>query len=157
MLVELSGQRFTFPQQCACCGGYPNTTLTAAHSKTTGKRVVKTKTWSWQFPYRESCVAHVKAWKNSTAIGCSVGVVLLLISFGVGNETAQIVTILLGLIFTVIVIFMQRTKAQNMCAATCTTPQPAVGYLHWHGSFHSFTFCRGTTPRCSCWRTRRSW
>lgn len=70
--------------------------------------------------------------------GCSVGVVLIVISFAVGNETAQMVTILLGLVLAIVAIFMQRSRARNMCSTTCTAPQPAVEYLHWHGSSHSF-------------------
>lgn len=49
MQIDLSGNKFTFPHCCACCGGDPETSLTASASKSKGKKVVHTTTKSWAF------------------------------------------------------------------------------------------------------------
>src|SRR5262245_31150848 len=74
MRIDLSGHKFVFPQRCACCGGMPQTTLSASASRSTGKRVVHTTTKSWDFPYCHKCVAHVRAAKGATIVAMIVGI-----------------------------------------------------------------------------------
>src|SRR5689334_15882635 len=61
MQVDVSGQQFVFPDICACCCGHANSTLSVAASKSTGKKVVHTRTNTWDFPYCGACLGHVRA------------------------------------------------------------------------------------------------
>jgi hypothetical protein len=147
MLVEVSGQRFVFPQQCACCGGSANTTLQAAHSKSWGKRVVHTKTWSWNFPYCSACVAHLRSYGYAATIGMLFAVIVVvvgaMIGSGVGwSEEARGYGIMFGLILAIVAGIVgyvrQVRKARGMCSNTCLSVGRAVVYVNWYGSVHSF-------------------
>ena|SRR5689334_24639791 len=147
MLVEVSGQRFVFPQECACCGRASNTTLQAAHSKTWGKRVIHTKTWSWEFPYCSACVAHVHSYGYASAIGTLFVVVVLIVGALIGsgtgwNEQTLGCGIMLGVILAIaagiVGYVMQARRARHMCSETCAYVGRAVTYLNWYGSVHSF-------------------
>jgi hypothetical protein len=147
MLVEVSGQRFVFPQQCACCGGSPNTTLQAAHSKSWGKRVVHTKTWRWDFPYCSSCLDHVRSWSYASAMAllyAAAVVVLTLIVSGSGSWSdgakgiGFMVCIVLSIVAGTFGYVRQQGKARGKCSETCASPGRAVEYVNWYGTVHSF-------------------
>jgi hypothetical protein len=80
----------------------------------------------------------VKVWKNSMAVGCTGGLMLFLLSFAVAHEMARMVTMLLAVVAMLVVMSLQRRKARTMCSPACICPQPAVEYVYWHGTFHSF-------------------
>jgi len=123
MLVHISAQTITFPRACACCGADPQTNLRVSSTRTTGKRVVRTDTRWWEFPYCYGCVAHVQAWPQPA--GCA--------------------TILLGLCTCGIYFFIDaasrrnaEARARSMCGSSCCAPNAAVAYQGWSGSVHSF-------------------
>ena len=60
MRIEASGYKVEFPQQCACCGCNSDTALTVSASKSSGQKVVRTKTNTWDFPYCRRCVKHTR-------------------------------------------------------------------------------------------------
>lgn len=140
MIVEVSGQRFTFPQQCACCGGTPNTSLSASHTKTSGKRVVKSRTWSWEFPYCTSCLAHVSAYSNAAVAGWLVAIA------GIGgavfsafiHEVLPYVIGVAALVAMVMAVSHLQGKARALCSPTCAVVTRAVSYVNWHGTAHTF-------------------
>lgn len=68
MRVEVSGRQFSFPPQCACCGGAPQGVLTAAASKSRGKKKITTTTMQWDFPYCARCLSHVAAIRGANAL-----------------------------------------------------------------------------------------
>src|SRR5258706_9758060 len=124
MLVQVSGQRFTFPRACARCGRPAEATLQAAHSKSKGKRVVHTRTWSWDFPYCNSCTAHVRVWRNALGNGFALGaltgfgVLILLAAFDAGDWRI-VAAIVAGLIAWVVMVARYQSKARAMCFEEC--------------------------------------
>ena len=147
MLVEVSGQRFVFPQQCACCGGPSNTTLHAAHSKTWGKRVIHTKTSSWEFPYCSACIDHVRSYGYAPGVAVLFAVLVIVIGTLIGSAitwTEEVLGygLMAAIFFTIaagIVGYVrQARKARGMCSATCVYVGRAVTYVNWYSSVHSF-------------------
>lgn len=142
MRIDLSGHKFTFPQQCACCGAPPQTVLSASATRTTGKRVVHTDTRTWDFPYCFVCTAHVSAAKSaSIAAVVIVGTAILALvycSFGLDQSGLGMVLCAAGICIAIVVYNKMMSKAKSMCSATCVTVKSAVGYLGWQGACHMF-------------------
>ena len=80
MRIDASGHNFVFPHKCACCGGAADTELGASATKSSGKRVVHTKTNVWDFPYRSRCVGHVMSAEGTRTVALILGIVS--VSFG---------------------------------------------------------------------------
>lgn len=123
MLVQLSARQITFPRMCACCGGAPNTTYAATATRVTGKRVVRTQSASWSFPYCNHCLAHVRAWPGP---------------WGCATWALAACTCFLWLIVQYFLDESAKARARQLCGAHCTQPDAAVSYLGWNGSVQSF-------------------
>jgi len=70
-------------------------------SKSTGKRVVHTKTNAWDFPYCSDCVRHVRAAEAATALAWTLAVVSVIaggILWGVVSPYLGIPAGVLGLV-----------------------------------------------------------
>lgn len=107
------------PPLCACCGESSSTTVRVSATRVQGKRVVRTKTSTWNFPFCMRCGEHDREWP--TASGFEV-LVLTLLTCG------------LYLYFYV----KRRQRALAMCSPACARPTHAVAYLGWHGTVHQF-------------------
>lgn len=145
MQVSVSAQRVSIPHQCACCGDNPDTEITVSASRTTGKRVVHTRTNSWAFPYCSRCLQHVAVYNSRNLIGF-LGVILGLILLLVLRQNLFL-GILALLVCTIPAILVQRTKnrerqekLKELVSANCTTPARAVTYIGWQGSVQHFDF-----------------
>jgi hypothetical protein len=142
MRIDLSGHKFTFPQQCACCGAAPQTTLSASATKKTGKRVVHTDTKSWAFPYCSKCTWHVRAAANARTMAwiISVGslVVAAYLAFGSDQIGIGLVVAAIGIGSAIWLYNVLMSKAKMMCCATCAAVKTAVGYYGWQGACHMF-------------------
>lgn len=107
------------PAVCACCGGPSDRTVRASATRVEGKRVIRTKTSSWDVPHCSACAAHDDAWP--TADGLEI-LVLTLLTCGI------------YLYFYV----NRRRRALALCMASCARPRQAISYLGWHGTVHRF-------------------
>ena len=142
MRTDLSGHKFTFPRQCACCGAMPETTLTASASRSKGKRVVHTTTKSWDFPYCTKCVLHV----NAARLAVSVTVLIVIASFILAvylwsssdESLFGTLTAILGAGVSIGVYQNLMARAKAMCTPSCVCCKVSVGYLGWQGSCHMF-------------------
>lgn len=134
MRVELSGEKFTFPQRCACCGGGADSSYQAAASKTRGQRKVTTVTRGWEFPYCSACLHHVGTWNSAGGAFFAVLVVTAI----VGWLTMSATVFVLGLVAAVWARVALRRRAERERSAHCVSARPAVEFLGWHGSLKSF-------------------
>jgi hypothetical protein len=93
-------------------------------TRVTGKRVIKTQSATWQFPYCSRCAAHAAAWPKA-ADGCT-SVLLGLCTCGI----------------YLIIAAAERKKAEArsraLCGPSCAVPWTAVSYLGWSGTVESF-------------------
>lgn len=142
MNVDVSGQKFIFPPICACCGGHANGTVIAQANRTTGKRVVRTSSKSWDFPYCQNCLAHVKAARNASTVQ-SVGVIASLffggiIGLAVNSLIASIIISGLCVILSLTIGHVLLEGARKMCSPDCVNVRTAVQYRGWYGNCHSF-------------------
>src|SRR5664280_10624 len=140
MRIYLSGRKFTFPLQCACCGGTPETTLTVFCGKSTGKRVVHTTVNTWDFPYCKQCIEHIRVAKNA-----SVGAILIIaVSAIVAGYFGQFTVM-----STYAWIIVAAGSAGGFCLynnlmrkarrnLNCVSTGNAVNYLGWQRSCHEF-------------------
>src|ERR1035438_9787503 len=106
MRVEVSGQSFVFPHQCACCGTAPDNSLTVSASKSRGTKVVHTETKTWDVPYCSGCIQHIRSAEAAgsfarlfTILSLVLGVLL---GFGVDPYLGTAIGIL-GVVGTVMV------------------------------------------------------
>src|SRR3954466_11843198 len=76
MQIEVSARKLEMPGICACCGDPATDQLPVSSSRTKGKRVVRTETVVWHFPYCVQCIAHVHAVPGPP--GGAAGVLFLL-------------------------------------------------------------------------------
>ena len=139
--VRVSGRILSWPQKCACCSGPSDTNLRAEHTRTTGKRVVRTDTRHWDVPYCSHCLHHAQL-AQSGANQYSSGRNLAIISglfFWCGIP-------LIGVIIGIVMMMngnSTKNRARLATMATCCCPEPAVTYNGWDGSILLFTFRNG--------------
>lgn len=84
-----------------------------------GKRVIRTKTSTWQFPSCSRCDEHDRAWPRAS-----------------GLEVLVLTVLTCGLYLYFYV--KRRQRALAMCSRACARPCRAVAYLGWHGTVHQF-------------------
>lgn len=141
MQVDVSGQRFVFPEMCACCGAPGDNSLAVSASKSTGKRVVHTKSYQWHIPYCTRCLIHI----STSETAGTVVAVLIVISLVGGLWLAYGVEAYLGAAFGVVALVATlilgsklNAKARAQCGSTCISVGRAFAYLGWHGTLHQF-------------------
>lgn len=142
MRVDVSGHKFSFPHQCACCGAMPQTTLTASASRSTGKKVVHTTSKSWDFPYCVQCTEHVRAASNAVSTTAFIIITSLVaagyIYFFTDASVFGVIVGIGGIVGGIFAYNSLMAKAKRMCGSNCACVQSAVGYLGWQGSCHMF-------------------
>ena len=144
--VQVSARLLHWPQQCACCGGPSHTSLTAGHTRVSGKRVIRTSTRSWDVPYCSDCRQHVRlaqaAW--GPLIGGSIGgIFLFLVGMGTGDTIGFLASSLLagGVVWASVRSWRsQMARAVSLQGGLCCSLGPAVIYHGWYGRVHTFTF-----------------
>jgi hypothetical protein len=141
---QISARLLSWPRKCACCGGAADSSMRAAASKTTGKRVQHTKTSWWEVPYCNTCLAHNAAYESAGRWlwASLIAGVLAWIVIGQASSRGTI-----GLLMGAAIAgagFWPYSRAQDAARtqmkSTCCTPRAAVRYLDWHGTFHTFVF-----------------
>lgn len=140
MRVEISGKRFAFSHSCACCGASADSELAASATRTTGKRVIKTKTNTWKVPYCSKCLAHVQAWQAASSAGAALLALVVGGAICLANVAVGVVIAIGGLAVAIGNASRARAAARAMCSPTCACPDPAVQYLGWSGTVESFDF-----------------
>jgi hypothetical protein len=142
--VYVSARGLTIPQHCVCCGGAPQVEYAAAHTRTSGSRVVRTDTRGWAFPYCTRCVGHAHdrfQAKKYLRWGFIAGLVLgLVVAFGTANFAAALATWLLCAVAGAAAATHFRSRAKARCSPDCSTASIAVEYLGWNGTVQGFRF-----------------
>jgi hypothetical protein len=141
MRIDASGHNFVFPHKCACCGGAADTELGASATKSSGKRVVHTKTNVWDFPYCSRCVGHVMSAEGTRTVALILGIVS--VSFGlflgfVASATSGVMIGTLAIVGTGFIYRRGMAKARARCGADCVCVGRAMAYLGWYGTLHQF-------------------
>lgn len=107
------------PDVCACCGGASEKIQYVSATRVHGKRVIRTKTSTWPFPFCAACDAHDRQWPSPGALEL---LILTILTCGI-----------------YLYVFVQaRKRALSLCRPSCARPQQAVAYLGWHGTVHRF-------------------
>ena len=141
MRVEVSGRQFTFPPICACCGNPANTNFTVSATKTTGKKVVKTSTNTWDFPYCAHCISHINAAKNASSMSTLVGVGSVLLALFFCYSVAMwfgTFVFIAGIVGAVVLHSKLMAQAKAMSNAQCACIKEAVAFLDWDGARQVF-------------------
>lgn len=131
MKVEVSAKNISIPRQCVCCAGTASVDLQASASKKRGKSQY---TNSWSFPYCTQCVAHIG--RYNFAVGVLVAGLVLGFLGAVFIERWYGAIAGLGIAAWILLL----NSAKSMLGSTCVCTGPAVAYLGWHGTLHSFRF-----------------
>lgn len=151
--VRISARLLSFPRMCCCCGGNsPDSTYTASYTRTTGKKVVKKQTKSWNFPICSGCSEWIEAVRAAQTVGlgfgCAfvLGVIVLSIGIAVFLEegpgrTAIAVGLLMVYFSGLMFRRWRRAKvaADDLLPADVCNTTPVV-YNGWDGTVHTFLF-----------------
>src|SRR5205085_4176030 len=92
--VQISARIIRWPGICACCGRHADTAIEISSTRTTGKRVIRTQTKSWEVPYCHRCVRHIRAAKELRAFSR----IVLNLSLVIGLAGAFLSLPILGLL-----------------------------------------------------------
>lgn len=143
--VRVSARTLAWPSQCACCSGPSNGSLRAQYTRTTGKRVVRTDTRSWEVPYCSQCLRHVQlvqSGKNTRGTGIWLTVLGGLMLPCLYALVFPLIMLIIGI--AMIVSGNNTLRAAGAAATpTCGCLDPAVLYHGWDGSIQTFTFKNG--------------
>ncbi len=141
MQIDLSGHSFVFPNQCACCNGPADAELTLSSSKSSGKKVVHTKTNIWDVPYCRRCLVHVAEAADARNVVTLIKVIAVVtgllfwyfVSLAVGIGAGFMVIFLGGVLF-----YFQMKIAKSKCSRDCACVDRAIVYLGWQRTLHQF-------------------
>lgn len=92
--VEISARIIRWPDICACCSRPADTAIEISSTRTTGKRVIRTQTKSWQVPYCKRCLSHIRAAKDLRAFWR----IVINLSLVIGLAGAVLTLLILGVI-----------------------------------------------------------
>lgn len=141
MRVDVSGNSFQFPAECACCGRPSNVSLGLALTKTSGKKVVHSRTTAWDIPYCAPCAAHIAAMDRArtmaTVLVATLGL-LALFSLCGGYAGLGVFLLIVGLVAAAVIHNRLSAAARAMCSPECACADRSVRYLYWHGTHHAF-------------------
>jgi uncharacterized tellurite resistance protein B-like protein len=115
--ISLSAKQLVMPPVCACCGGASTASVPVSATRVRGKRVIRTTTSTWEFPFCGRCCEHDRAWPKAS-----------------GLEVLVLTILTLGIYLYFYVKGRQRAMALR--APSCAMPCRAVAYLGWHGTVH---------------------
>ncbi len=142
--LQISANLLAWPRSCACCCGTADSELRAAAARTTGSRVVHTKTKWWEVPHCGRCVAHIVRYRSSDRAASLVRVLGFVAAVGFGVLAASFATAVVTMAVTLLVAAVVRSKvrrgAAGLTTSACAGPGTAVGYVRWHGTMHEFEF-----------------
>jgi len=142
MRIEVAGKQFAFPRECACCGGFPETTLTI--SGTERNRNSRTRGWAWDVPYCQVCRRHVRAADRILLVGmtiaslfgfCSLLYAVIARHWWIGLSVFALVVLFS---FAVCLVLIRRAKGSS--SSGCSTVFRALVYFGSTGNVHSFDF-----------------
>ena len=158
--VQVSARLLHFPDVCCCCGaGGANGRFRVTATRTTGKKVVRTESQSWDFPLCDECQEWMRQqhaantarrWFIALIVFAALGIVV-----GIDKlpQPGSILSIAVGMLLGAIAWFVFGSWQRCQKAADRVKPaghcvlQPVV-YSGWSGSVHTFYFaCREFTER----------
>lgn len=164
--VQVSAFLLTFPKLCCCCGfGGADGRFLATATRTTGKRVIRIDTKSWDFPIWRECQRWIRRQQRANAARfwfVALGVLARTCAFaGVGLfslpfvdakienralvlASAVIAVALAGLLVGLATLAYQglqrrRAAADNVKPAGHCAVKPVI-YREWYGTVHTFYF-----------------
>lgn len=140
--VHVSGPHFIFPELCACCCELADRQLAVAASKSTGKRVIRTRTNAWDIPYCQTCLKHAKVYDEATASGCAQAVLSIVVLGAAWYSAGLFLGGALGLLMLVGTALLTNhltSNAQQIQRPTCATISRSVKYVEWHGTVHELS------------------
>lgn len=92
--VQISARIIRWPGICACCGHSADTNIEISSTRTTGKRVIRTQTKSWEVPYCSRCLSHIRAARELR----SFSRIVVNLSLVIGLAGAALSLLIFGLI-----------------------------------------------------------
>jgi hypothetical protein len=142
--LQISAKILSWPQYCACCGGASDTHFRASASKSTGKKVVTTRTSWWEVPYCSTCLHHVQKYQAAAQIlvnGVVLGIIFaIIVAVFATSLMAGLIAGIVAIIGGVILSNNMKTEATRLTQPKCISPDTAVEYTGWYGTAHDFVF-----------------
>jgi len=142
MRVDVSGFRFAFPNECACCGATPDSVLAVSATRSRGNRVVHTETKQWEVPYCGRCIEHIRAIHAAHSLAKLLSFLSLLAGGIVGFAVSPFFGVSVGILAlfgTVVLLSKQAGHIRAECGAySCVDAKEAIAYLGWQGTLHRF-------------------
>jgi hypothetical protein len=141
MKVAVSGNIFSFPPECPCCGATPDTTLSVSASRPSRERQPRAETRVWDIPYCVRCISHMNAYEKLrplarilTVLSIFLGMIVALtygLYWGLGAG-------ILSLAATLGIFAAWRKHVQSLRSPDCAGSGCAIAYIGWEASVHEF-------------------
>lgn len=132
--IQVSARILSAPDPCCCCLGEADSYYEARHTRTTGKKVVRSDTRAWRFPCCSHCRIHVFL-ASLAPLPFALGILgSLAMPFTASTALAIVAPLLLGL--SVLLWFLAGARTHEGCARS----RAPVVYDGWSGSIHTFRF-----------------
>jgi hypothetical protein len=138
MLIEVSANTLSLPRLCACCANDPDTEIPLVATRTSGKRVIKTQSRTWRFPFCRDCLHHVERWQAASTHAIVLAVLALVCALAGFSTPAFWVGTVLNFCAAVGVLLWGRSKARALCSPACSSAELSIAYLGWRGTVQVF-------------------
>jgi hypothetical protein len=143
------GQQLSWPNQCACCGGFPDDRLKIAYVESFYRgNATETHTHSWQIPYCSECRGHDRKHRAGITVLCLIPLYALFTFWGLSGGlwvlggspwtfagigiAAMVISAPLG--------YFLLKKAKSSMKATCPGFGKPAKYTKREGNIHTFYF-----------------
>lgn len=143
--LRVSARKLEFPAACPCCGVPADSSFDAQHVRKRGKRVVRSETYAWTFPYCRVCLEHVRRVRGINMFAGGAGFLAIVAGAALGLALGYLLTgagigVAAGGAAYWLVRRRRLAAASAEARSSCICAGPAVIYNGFHGTVHEFEF-----------------
>ena len=129
-----SKKKYQFPLICACCSEPTNSYKGYAHTRTTGKKVQRSKTWVLSIPTCQFCKDHSSLWsKRFLALKITLGLNAYYLFLGDLSYIRNAIILMVAYLLSVGIYCFIAFKSMNKMKPSCCTVDDAIIFNDIYG------------------------
>jgi len=144
--IRVAARTLDFPPYCPCCMRAADTTYEARHVRTVRRRrVVRSETRWWTFPYCSNCLEHEKRARQSSMLAAAMTAVPIIVLFTLGVALNGVLAFLIVAAVVGAIVYYALYNAllervRRAVRSSCASLGAAVTYDDVQGTEHTFSF-----------------